>query len=82
MYGVSGRHIRHDWDGEGRRRMYFATVDWLTEMPGFTSSPWIRGASGYGSSLNGLKTFRPGRLKSRSFPVAMMRPYRRAVAAM
>ena len=24
--------------------MYFATVDWLTAMPSFRSSPWIRGA--------------------------------------
>jgi hypothetical protein len=24
--------------------MYFATVDWLTVMPSFRSSPWIRGA--------------------------------------
>ncbi len=38
--------------------------------------------TGYGSSLNGLKTFSPGRLKSRSFPVAMVSPWRRAVAAM
>jgi hypothetical protein len=24
--------------------MYFATVDWLTTIPTFRSSPWIRGA--------------------------------------
>src|SRR3954452_14006185 len=36
----------------------------------------------YGSSLNGLKTFSPGRRKSRSFPVAIVKPCRRAVAAM
>jgi hypothetical protein len=27
-----------------RRTMYFATVAWLTSMPSFKSSPWIRGA--------------------------------------
>jgi hypothetical protein len=37
---------------------------------------------GYANSLNGLKTLSPGRLKSRSFPVAIVRPCRRAVAAM
>ena len=36
---------------------------------------------GYANSLNGLKTLSPGRLKSRSFPVAIVRPCRRAVAA-
>ncbi len=36
----------------------------------------------YGSSLNGLKILSPGRLKSRSFPVAIVNPCRRAVAAM
>ena len=35
-----------------------------------------------GGSLNGLKTFKPGRRKSCSFPVAIVSPYRRAVAAM
>ena len=35
-----------------------------------------------GSSLNGLKIFRPGRRKCRSLPVTMVRPYRKAVAAM
>ena len=38
--------------------------------------------SSYANSLNGLKTLRPGRLKSRSLPVAMVSPWRRAVAAM
>jgi hypothetical protein len=39
------RNVRHVCDGDGRRRpMYFATVDWLTVMPSFRSSPWIRGA--------------------------------------
>ena len=36
----------------------------------------------YTSSLNGLKTLPPGRLKSRSFAVAIVSPWRRAVAAM
>jgi len=36
----------------------------------------------YGSSLNGLKTFRPGRRKSRSLPVTIVSPWRLAVAAM
>lgn len=37
---------------------------------------------GYANSLNGLKTLSPGRVKSRSFPVAIVRPWRCAVAAM
>jgi hypothetical protein len=34
------RNVRHVCDG-GRecRRMYFATVDWLTTMPSFCNSP-------------------------------------------
>jgi hypothetical protein len=36
----------------------------------------------HGSSLNGLNTFSPGRLKSWSLPVAIVSPWRRAVAAM
>ena len=35
-----------------------------------------------GSSLNGLKTFNPGRRKCLSLPVTMVRLCRRAVAAM
>jgi hypothetical protein len=53
------RHRRHDEEGPRDSRvrcatiataptacrgMYLATVDWLTEMPSFSSSPWIRGA--------------------------------------
>ena len=34
------------------------------------------------SSLKGLNTLSPGRLKSRSLPVAIVSPCRRAVAAM
>ncbi len=41
--------------------------------------PYSRSA---GNSLNGLKTFRPGWRKSLSLPVAMVRLWRRAVAAM
>ncbi len=37
---------------------------------------------GYANSLKGLKTLSPGRLKSLSFPVAIVSPWRRAVAAM
>jgi len=30
------RKVRHVWDGgRGCRRMYLATVDWLTEIPSF-----------------------------------------------
>lgn len=36
----------------------------------------------YFSSLKGLKTLNPGRLKSRSLPVTIVNPCRRAVAAM
>ena len=39
-------------------------------------------AARYASSLKGLNTLSPGRRKSRSFPVAIVRPWRRAVAAM
>ena len=35
-----GEEVRHVRDGRcGCRRMYVATVDWLTEMPSFWSSP-------------------------------------------
>jgi hypothetical protein len=34
------RNVRHVCDGgRGCRRMYFATVDWLTTIPNFCSSP-------------------------------------------
>jgi hypothetical protein len=39
------RNVHPVCDGDGRRRpRYFATVDWLTVMPSFCNSPWIRGA--------------------------------------
>ena len=39
------RKLRHVGEGvPTRRTMYFATVAWLTSMPSFKSSPWIRGA--------------------------------------
>jgi hypothetical protein len=41
-----------------------------------------QGASGYLSSLNGLKTLSPGRRKSRSLPITIVSPRRLAVAAM
>ena len=52
--------------------------------PDTADEEWIAeiGRRGYVNSLNGLKTLSPGRLKSRSFPVAIVRPWRRAVAAM
>ena len=34
-----------------RRTMYFATVAWLTSMPSFKSSPWMRGAPQSGLAL-------------------------------
>ena len=37
--------VRHVCDGgPDRRRMYFATVAWLTSISSFRSSLWIRGA--------------------------------------
>jgi hypothetical protein len=46
------RKLRQVGDGVPRlRSMYFATVAWLTSMPSFSSSPWMRGASQSGLSL-------------------------------
>ena len=43
--------------------------------------PLSTGPSPLGSSLNGLNTFNPGRRKSWSLPVTIVRSWRRAVAA-
>jgi hypothetical protein len=68
--------------------LYAKDWKWLTSLDNFrTGSSVLDSASrsgrslDYASSLNGLKTLIPGRLKSRSFPVAIVSPWRRAVAA-
>jgi transposase InsO family protein len=46
------RKLRHVGEGvPARRLMYFATVAWLTSMPSFSSSPWMRGAHHNGLAL-------------------------------
>ena len=52
------RNVRHVCDGgRGSRRMYLATVDWLTEMPNFWSSPCKRGApqSGFAVDISQIR---------------------------
>src|SRR4029453_14686732 len=47
------RNVRHDCDGgRGCRRMYLATVDSLTEIPSFNSSPGMRGAPHSGFAVD------------------------------
>ncbi len=57
---------------------------WLTALDDVRNWPSVRRelGRGYASSLKGLKTFSPGRRKSRSLPVTIVRLWRRAVAAM
>src|ERR1700680_4599236 len=46
------RKLRHVGEGvPNRRTMYFATVAWLTLIPSFKSSPWMRGAPHSGLAL-------------------------------
>jgi len=82
------RKVRHVCDG-GRRcgRMYLATVDWLTEMPNFWSSPWMRGAPQSGfkvdiSRINArMSAGTPGRpVRCRLFHVQNKRKPRRCQA--
>src|SRR5438309_9953610 len=69
-----------EWTGE------VGSPHWTISATGSSVPPdllqTVTGRRGYANSLNGLKTLSPGRLKSRSFPVAIVRPCRRAVAAM
>jgi len=58
-------------DGRGRRRMYFATVDWLTATPNFCNSPWIRGAPQSGLALDS------SRMRAFTSAGAPRRPVRR-----
>src|SRR5262249_21973660 len=65
------------WSRELRER-----AGWAAWLFAHDRTIQLRTKTAYGSSLNGLKTLSPGRLKSRSFPVAIVSPCRRAVAAL
>ena len=66
------RKVRHVCDGgRGCRRMYFATVDWLTVMPNFCSSPWMRGAPQSGFAVDS------SRISARVLASTVGRPVRR-----
>ena len=66
------RKVRQVCDGgRGCRRMYFATVDWLTVMPNFCSSPWMRGAPQSGFAVDS------SRIRARTSVSTLGRPVRR-----
>jgi hypothetical protein len=66
--GAIGLHLDYDMACEGS----CSSIPALRPNDGHGVRGWSR--TRYGRPLNGLKTLSPGRLKSRSFPVAIVSP--------